>query len=66
LSTGSRNQKFSIGRNNWLFCDIVAGTNASSLLYSLVITAKLNGKGPFAAMTGIFRQLPLARTTEDY
>jgi transposase len=59
-------RKFAIGRNNWLFCDTVAGANASSLLYSLVITAKLNGKDPFAAMTEIFRQLPLAQSGEDY
>lgn len=59
-------RKFAIGRNNWLFCDTVEGAHASSLLYSLVITEKLNGKDPFAAMTEIFRQLPLAQTADDY
>jgi len=59
-------RKFAIGRNNWLFCDTVEGAHASSLLYSLVITAKLNGKDPFKVMTEIFEKLPHAKTAEDY
>jgi hypothetical protein len=59
-------RKFAIGRNNWLFCDSVDGANASSLFYSLVITAKLNDKDPFQVMTEIFRQLPNAKTIDDY
>ena len=59
-------RKFAIGRNNWLFCDTVDGAKASSLLYSLVITAKLNDKDPFAVMTEIFRKLPAAQTIDDY
>lgn len=59
-------RKFGIGRNNWLFCDTVEGAHASSLLYSLVITAKLNGKDPFIVMTEILTKLPDAKTAEDY
>jgi transposase len=59
-------RKFAIGRNNWMFCDTVEGAHASSLLYSLVITAKLNGKDPYQAMTEIFYQLPHAKTVDDY
>lgn len=59
-------RKFAIGRNNWLFCDTVDGANASSMLYSLAITAKLNGKDPFEAMSEIFRRLPTATTADDY
>ena len=59
-------RKFAIGRNNWLFCDTVAGANASSLLYSLVITAKLNEKDPFKVMTEILYQLPAAKNIDDY
>jgi transposase len=59
-------RKFAIGRNNWMFCDTVAGANASSLLYSLVITAKLNEKDPYVAMTDILSQLPTAKTIDDY
>jgi transposase len=59
-------KKFSIGRNNWIFCDTVEGAHSSALLYSLAITAKLNGKNPFEVMTEIFSKLPLAHTAEDY
>ena len=59
-------RKFTIGRNNWLFCDTVEGAHASGLLYSLSITAKLNGKDPFKVMTEILSKLPEAKTSEDY
>ena len=59
-------RKFAIGRNNWLFADTVAGVNASSILYSLVITSKLNDKDPFQVMTEVFRKLPKAEKIEDY
>lgn len=59
-------RKFAIGRNNWLFCDSVPGAHASSILYSLAITAKLNGKDPYKVMTEIFAALPRAKTAEDY
>jgi transposase len=59
-------RKFAIGRNNWLFCDTVEGAHASSILYSLTITAKLNGKNPFEVMREIFYQLPHAKTANDY
>ena len=59
-------RKFAIGRNNWMFCDTVPGAHASSMLYSLAITAKLNGKNPFEALTEIFTRLPGAKTGEDY
>lgn len=36
-------RKFAIGRNNWLFSDSVEGAEASSLFYSLLVTAKANG-----------------------
>lgn len=59
-------KKFAIGRNNWLFCDSVEGAHTSALMYSLAITAKLNGKNPFEVMTEIFTRLPEATTAEDY
>jgi transposase len=59
-------RKFAIGRNAWLFCDSVEGAKASSVLYSLAITAKLNGKDPYVVMTDIFTRLPQAKTAEDY
>lgn len=59
-------RKFAIGRNNWLFSDQVAGANASALLYSLVITAKVNGVNPYRALVKIFTELPKAKTIDDF
>jgi transposase len=59
-------RKFAIGRNNWLFCDTVDGAKASSLFYSLVITAKLNGKDPFTVMVEILSKINGATTIEDF
>ena len=38
---------FVIGRKNWLFCNTTNGANASSMLYSIIETAKANGLIPF-------------------
>ena len=59
-------RKFAISRNNWMFCDTVDGAHASSMLYSLAITTKLNGKNPFEALTELFARLLAAKTGEDY
>ena len=59
-------KRFAVGRKNWLFSDSVAGAKASSTLYSLALTAKLNGKNPFDVMVEILKQLPFAETIEDY
>lgn len=59
-------RKFAIGRNNWLFSDTEAGAEASSLFYSLVITAKINGVNPYAALKSIFEQIPSSKSIEDY
>lgn len=59
-------RKFAIGRNNWMFSDTVAGAEASSLLYSLVVTAKVNGVNPYRALVKICREVPLAQIIEDY
>jgi transposase len=57
---------FAIGRNNWLFSDSEAGAEASSLFYSFVVTAKLNGVNPFQALEKIFTEVPIAKTVDDY
>jgi transposase len=59
-------RKYAIGRNNWLFCDSVDGAKASSLFYSLVITAKLNDKDPYEVLVKILKALPLANTIDDF
>lgn len=57
---------FAIGRKNWMFSDTVAGANSSSIFYSFVVTAKLNGVDPYQAMKKIFDEVPLATTADDY
>ena len=59
-------RKFAIGRNNWLFSDTVDGAKASAILYSLVVTAKVNGGNPHAALEKIIEQIPTASTVEYY
>ena len=59
-------RKFAIGRNNWLFSDTPDGAEASSILYSLVVTAKLNGVNAYKALCKILTDVPLAKTVEDY
>jgi len=59
-------KRFAVGRKNWMFSDTVEGAKASSVLYSLALTAKLNGKDPFEVMTSILRELPTATTVDDY
>ncbi|MFN7729285.1 MAG: IS66 family transposase, partial [Bdellovibrio sp.] len=59
-------RKFAIGRNNWMFSDSVEGANASALLYSLVVTAKVNGVDPYKALVKIIKELPLAKNIEDF
>jgi transposase len=44
----------------------VAGAHASANLYSLIETCKANGIEPYAYLVALFRQLPLAKTVEDF
>lgn len=57
---------FVVGRRNWLFCDTVAGANASANLYSLTETCKANGVDPYQYLAALFKALPLATTVDDY
>jgi hypothetical protein len=57
---------FAVGRRNWLFCDKVAGAQASANLYSLIETRKANSIEPYKYFVELFRQLPLAKTVEDF
>jgi hypothetical protein len=57
---------FVVGRRNWLFCDTVAGAQASANLYSLIETCKANNIEPYTYLVALFRQLPLAKTVEDF
>jgi hypothetical protein len=57
---------FVIGRRNWLFSDTVGGAQASANLYSLIETCKANRVEPYGYLMAVFRQLPLAKTADDF
>ncbi|MEM1154142.1 MAG: IS66 family transposase [Pseudomonadota bacterium] len=54
---------FMVGRKNYLFCDSVAGANATANLYSLIETA--NGIEPYRYLRHVFTELPKAVSIED-
>ena len=49
-----------------MFCDSVDGAKASSLFYSLALTAKLNDKNPFDVMVEILSGINRADSIDDY
>ncbi len=57
---------FAVGRKNWLFSQSVDGAEASSILYSLVESAKLNNLDSFRYLQLIFKELPFCETITDF
>ena len=57
---------FVVGRKNWLFAGSPRGAEASATLYSLIETAKANGREPYWYLRELFEKLPHARTRADY
>jgi transposase len=53
---------FVIGRKNWMFAKTNKGATASSILYSLVETAKANNLMPFDYLHHILKELPTRHT----
>ena len=49
---------FVIGRKNWLFSNTSSGAHASSILYSLIETAKANGLDCYAYLSRLLTELP--------
>jgi len=49
---------FVIGRKAWLFSASQRGATASANLYSLVESAKANGKEPYSYFSWLFEKLP--------
>ncbi len=58
-------RKFAIGRNNWLFADTIAGAESSALLYSIVITMKVNGVNPYKALNYILEEIAKIEFLEE-
>ena len=59
-------KQFALGRKNWLFSASVEGAEASSILYSLLVTIKLNKKDPYETLVQILKKLPEVKTPEDW
>ena len=49
---------FVLGRKNWLFCNSQKGAKASSVVYSIIETAKANGLKPFEYLNFLLETLP--------
>lgn len=49
---------FVIGRKNWLFSDTPRGAEASAAIYSIVVTAKLNGLNQRAYVEWLLTEMP--------
>lgn len=56
---------FAVGRKNWLFSDSVFGVKASASIYSLVVTAKLQGLDVYRYLKHVLAGLPKAQTLQD-
>ena len=45
---------FTLGRKDWVPCDMVKGAESSAIVYSLFESAKANGVEPFAYLQHVF------------
>ncbi|MGI9404163.1 MAG: transposase domain-containing protein [Hyphomicrobium sp.] len=54
-----------IGRKNFLFCNSVAGANATANLYSLIETVRANKIEPYRYLRWVFTELPKATSLEE-
>jgi IS66 C-terminal element len=54
-----------IGRKNFLFSNTARGAKASTIIYSIVETAKANGMKPLAYLQHLFEQLPQIADSTD-
>lgn len=51
---------FALGRKNWLFCNTVKGAASSSIVYSIIETAKANRLKPFEYLEFLLEAVPSA------
>ena len=68
LSNNLSEQKmksFVIGRKGWLFCNIPAGAEAITIVYSLVAMSKDNNLNVFQYLKYLLEQRPNASMTDD-
>ena len=56
---------FVMGRKNWLFVNTSGGAQASSVIYSLIETAKENGLDPYRYLLWILQNAPQLSETDE-
>lgn len=56
---------FVIGRKNWLFANTPGGAQSSSVIYSLIETAKENGLDPYRYLLWVLRSAPALSQTDE-
>ena len=61
-----RIRPFAVGRRNWLFACSPAGAEASTIIYSILQTAKLNGIEPIEYLTEAVKVLGTETTEEEF
>lgn len=49
---------FTIGRNNWMACDSIAGAEAAAIMYTIVETAKANKVNVYHYLSYLLEQVP--------
>jgi transposase len=47
-----------VGRNNWIFAGSEAGGHRAAIIYSIVMTCRLNGLDPFVYLRDVIDRLP--------
>ena len=55
---------FVMGRKNWLFANTPGGAQASSVIYSLIETAKENHLDPYRYLIWVLRNAPALSQTD--
>ena len=56
---------FVMGRKNWLFANTQGGAQASSVIYSLIETAKENGLDPYRYLLWVLQNAPQLSETDE-
>ena len=56
---------FVMGRKNWLFANTPGGAQASSVIYSLIETAKENGLDPYRYLLWLLQNAPCLSETDE-
>ena len=56
---------FVMGRKNWLFANTPGGAQASSVIYSLIETAKENGLDPYRYLLWLLQNAPQLSKTDE-